>query len=376
MRRPGRFVMLPRLLPAVVLSLLCSTSLWSVDFLRGDANADGRLSIADVKQLLNFMFSGPAPPCLDATDADDNGISDLADVVVVLQALFTGEREIPLPFPEIGPDPTPDDLDCRKYEISDPVVTSDVLRLGDVEALPGDLVAVPLIVRSSADLSAFQAVVRYDPAIFTPVRPEGEALIEATFRSTAFGPLPRVFFLSILEFPEEGIFRVGFLPSFIAPASIKRDEDQILLNLLGIVSPQAEHGSVTLLEFAEQETDFGVFQSEVTEYGEPRLPGMLVNGSITVKPLVRFVRGDSNVDGNINIADAIHMLRYMFAGGADLECRDAADVNDNGTNEISDTVGLLNFLFVGGLPPQDPWPECGLDKGDESIDCEGYPFCE
>lgn len=89
-----------------------------------------------------------------------------------------------------------------------------------------------------------------------------------------------------------------------------------------------------------------------------------------------FMRGDANADGRLSIADAIHMLRYMFAGGADLECRDAADVNDNGTNEISDTVGRLNFLFAGGLPPQDPWPECGLDKGDESIDCEGYPFCE
>ena len=364
----------PRLVPAVVLSLLCSTGLWSAEFVRGDANADGRLSIADVKQLLSFTFSGPAPPCLDATDADDNGNSDLADVVVVLQALFTGEREIPLPFPEIGPDPTPDDLDCRKYEISDPVVTSDVLRLGDVEALPGDLVAVPLIVRSSADLSAFQAVVRYDPAVFTPVRPEGEALIDATFRSTALGPL-RDFLLLILDFPEEGLFRLGFLPSLHAPVSIERDKDQILLNLLGVVSPQAERGSVTLLALAEQETDFGVFQSEVTAYGEPRLPGTLVNGSITVKPLVRFVRGDSNIDGSINVADAIHMLQYMFAGGADLECRDAADVNDNGTNEISDTVGLLSFLFAGGLPPQDPWPECGLDEGDESIDCEGYPFC-
>lgn len=359
------------------LSFFFSSGVRAAEFLRGDANADGRLSIADVKQLIGFMFSGPAPPCLDATDADDDGDSDIVDAVVVLQALFTAQEVIPPPFPEIGPDPTEDDFDCRVYEVSGPLPTNDQLKLGDVEARPGALVAVPLIVRSSAHLSAFQAVVRYDPVVFTPVQPEGDALIAAALRGSALGPLPSPY-LSLLDFPEEGLFRLGFLPSYVEPVSIdpEPDRDQVIVNILGVVSPQAERGSQTVLQFSEQETDFGVFQSETTQYGDPRLPGTLVGGSITIRPLVPFVRGDSNIDGRVDISDAIHMLRYMFAGGAAPECRDAADVNDNGANEISDSVGLLTFLFVGGLPPQDPWPDCGVDDEDDLLDCEGYLFCE
>ena len=43
----------------------------------------------------------------------------------------------------------------------------------------------------------------------------------------------------------------------------------------------------------------------------------------------RFVRGDSNGDGAIDIADAIAVLSYLFAGGRALDCDDAADVNDD-----------------------------------------------
>lgn len=85
-------------------------------FLRGDANRDSRLDIADPIALLGRLFLGDASgalPCDDAADANDDGRIDISDPVAVLGFLFLGG--IPLPLPGAGApgeDPTPDALDC------------------------------------------------------------------------------------------------------------------------------------------------------------------------------------------------------------------------------------------------------------------------
>ncbi|MBI4582640.1 MAG: hypothetical protein HY717_01210 [Planctomycetes bacterium] len=57
-----------------------------------------------------------------------------------------------------------------------------------------------------------------------------------------------------------------------------------------------------------------------------------------------FIRGDANVDARVNIADAIVLVRYLFAQGP-LPCADAADVNDDGWVEVLDPVQLLKTLY-------------------------------
>jgi hypothetical protein len=73
-----------------------------------------------------------------------------------------------------------------------------------------------------------------------------------------------------------------------------------------------------------------------------------------------FRRGDANVDGVRNIADATAVLKYLFEDGAAFACPDAADVNDDGRLNLLDPVYLLANLFVGG--PAVPEPRaCGID---------------
>ena len=51
-----------------------------ITFIRGDANADGTVDIADGTFIVNFLFLGrSAPTCDDAADADDSGELDLSD---------------------------------------------------------------------------------------------------------------------------------------------------------------------------------------------------------------------------------------------------------------------------------------------------------
>jgi len=58
-------------------------------FQRGDANGDGGIDIADVVYLINYLFTdGPAPQPLEAGDANSDGVVDIADVVYLINYLF------------------------------------------------------------------------------------------------------------------------------------------------------------------------------------------------------------------------------------------------------------------------------------------------
>jgi hypothetical protein len=82
-------------------------------FIRGDSDRSLIVNLTDAIFTLNSLFSGgDEPPCLDAADADDNGFVNLTDAVVVLNHLFQGGTAPPAPYPDLGTDPTADDVSC------------------------------------------------------------------------------------------------------------------------------------------------------------------------------------------------------------------------------------------------------------------------
>jgi hypothetical protein len=87
--------------------------LGQVQFLRGDASADGQVDIADALSIAGALFLGsPAPACMDAADANDDGAVDLSDAIAILRTLFQGSGGIAPPYPDRGADPTADSLSC------------------------------------------------------------------------------------------------------------------------------------------------------------------------------------------------------------------------------------------------------------------------
>ncbi len=89
---------------------------WPPVFIRGDANDNVQMTIADPIYLLSYLFAqGPVPPCKDAADANDDGELDLADAIKILGYLFL-QGTIPPPSPPgpAGIDPTRDELDCAR----------------------------------------------------------------------------------------------------------------------------------------------------------------------------------------------------------------------------------------------------------------------
>ena len=86
------------------------------EFVRGDANADGRTDLSDAVATLAALFlGGAAPPCVSAADSNDDGAVNVSDPSFTLNFLFLGGPAIPAPTAGCGTDPTADGLSCDSY---------------------------------------------------------------------------------------------------------------------------------------------------------------------------------------------------------------------------------------------------------------------
>ena len=87
-----------------------------VAFLRGDADSNLRLDLADAIINLIYMSNAcpecPMPTCPKALDVNDDGRIDIGDGIQLLNFLYLDGPPPPPPYPNEGVDPTPDDLEC------------------------------------------------------------------------------------------------------------------------------------------------------------------------------------------------------------------------------------------------------------------------
>lgn len=86
-------------------------------------------------------------------------------------------------------------------------------------------------------------------------------------------------------------------------------------------------------------------------------------------PPPRFVRGDANGDGVVDLSDPVRTLLHLF-GGVAVDCEDAADADDDEGVSLTDAVYLLEFLFRGGSAPLAPFPGADVDPDGEGLGCE------
>lgn len=106
----GRQVLDPGALVIWILAPQASPTL----FVRGDANGDGVLDVADPITTLLHLYRGRPLACPDAADVDDDGQIRLNDPIMLLTTLFRAGPPPRSPFPWPGLDPTPDRLGCAR----------------------------------------------------------------------------------------------------------------------------------------------------------------------------------------------------------------------------------------------------------------------
>ncbi|MBN1885241.1 MAG: hypothetical protein JW876_06960, partial [Candidatus Krumholzibacteriota bacterium] len=83
-----------------------------------------------------------------------------------------------------------------------------------------------------------------------------------------------------------------------------------------------------------------------------------------------FSRGDADVNGKVNISDAVWIIQILFGSFVEkVDCDDALDANDDGSLNIDDAMIVLAWMFQRGeaLPP--PFLTCGVDETPDGLDC-------
>ena len=89
-----------------------------------------------------------------------------------------------------------------------------------------------------------------------------------------------------------------------------------------------------------------------------------------------FSRGDSNADGRLDVSDSVYILNWLFTGGEQPSCLDAADVDDDGKIRLNDGHLINLYLFLGGVAPATPGPKvCGPDPVDDDLGCVEFEAC-
>ena len=68
-----------------------------------------------------------------------------------------------------------------------------------------------------------------------------------------------------------------------------------------------------------------------------------------------FVRGDANDDGQITLADVIHVAEYLYgAGPAPLPVPESGDADCDNIVGPKDVVYLINYILRNGPKPKCP----------------------
>jgi len=387
-------------------------------FIRGDANQDGVVSLSDMVFIARWRYGnygprGPRPACLASADVNDNKFVELCDQLSILYGVVVDPLWSflpPAPFPEPGPEtdvehaalatvpicggeggPVPSAmLGCVSYAIQPAEETDDLIALGDVVGAPGEEVKIPVYLTPSIPVTAVQLLVEYDPMI---LEISSDPMISLSYEGAYY----ERFFGKWFEIPDDTGGFSGFIYrpedaeiSFLTPRpesglftaaigghlafqgfEVPPGPETLIAWIHATVSPDAPAGTVVSLSPTNGPDGQGVgpyrMRNEITFDGNAKYVSFIpktVAGSLRVDivgDITFFIRGDSNRDETVDLADAVNILNVLFRGGSASSCPDAADADDNGAVEITDAITILHFLFLGTASIAPPFPEAGTD---------------
>lgn len=339
-------------------------------FLRGDINVDGRVSLSDAS-MLRRLLSGTQGvlDCFDAADTNDDGKLNASDAISFLIAMFLSVPPVPplaAPFPLAGDDPTADRVGCLSYNPVPPQETDDVVRVGEVEAAPGQEVLIPIYLTSSQPVEAFQLVISWEPRYFTSLRKEFSGTIWEQFYEDH-----QPHGLAVLRGDQRGFILVAVMGSLEEDGyEVPPGSEVLVMYMRATISPDAEPGTIISLDLTNGPGEEGVLppynlRNELTVQGTAKFLSVLprrISGKIAIiDDITFFIRGDANADRRVDVSDAVFTIGHLFLGGEAPRCPDAEDADDNGRLELTDAVVILGQLFTAEGTIAEPYPAAGQD---------------
>ena len=108
-------------------------------FLRGDANFDWSVNIADADAINAWLFLGGEKPCPIAADTNDDGELNISDSIYLLNFLFLGGPQPPFPYPN----PSDNRMHCQwdKWNLG---VCDPCFKRGDLDH-DGEITQIDLV---------------------------------------------------------------------------------------------------------------------------------------------------------------------------------------------------------------------------------------
>ncbi len=167
-----------------------------------------------------------------------------------------------------------------------------------------------------------------------------------------------------------GVATYGLLMSFSNSQEFPAGSDRLAARIVARTRPTAPVGAVAILELAGDVGSPSIRLIFTPAGSANEFTPATENGAINIAEGVRFVRGDANDDGTVNITDALTILNVLFNAELDIRCGKAMDANDDGDVNVSDAVWVLNFLFASGRPILPPYPEPGIDPTPDALPCD------
>lgn len=169
---------------------------------------------------------------------------------------------------------------------------------------------------------------------------------------------------------DSGIATFWILMSFDSSSpSIAPGEDTVVARILASLPPQLPSGIQIPLNLTS-----GLGSPVVNLLFIPlpdRVPvtPLDLDGVVITRPATTFLRADTDLNGSIELTDAVFLLDYLFRSSREIPCQDSADANDDGKLDISDGIFVLRFLFSGGSNPPAPFPSSGGDPTLDDFGC-------
>ena len=291
-------------------------------------------------------------------------VPDSAATLSVSSDLAEGSGCVFVP-PE-PPPPPPPELDAE-------------FELEGFPAAPGGEVTVPFRMSASGDIQAYSFSVDFDEEVLEAltiqrihVRQDGRPFGFESFHidngtdEPGSGGVDEGFLIGAVVFSFQ-------TPEFNLPA----DEEHHVLSFTFRVLDEVPSGTITEVTFQDGGQGPGQpVENVLTSFGKAWTPDtansfLLVRGEINIVDEISiFIRGDSNADQIVDISDPLRTLSYLFVGGMNPGCFDAADATDDGILDITDPIRTLQFLFLDGLPlPPPTAEEPGPDPTPDSLGC-------
>ena len=377
--------------------LFCSTTMgFAVDFIRGDINGDGVVSLADAHYyFLYYREDRPESPCWQAADADNDQDVDAFDAYRIVRHLFEGDAPLEAPFPSPGPSVSnlgkDGWLDCDGTG-NPPLEDADqVIQILDATAPGGAdrLARIRVRLSTTAPIAGYSGRVLVDPEAVAAV-PWGDGFVTGVQKGidlthnpsildpSAQGKSPADVWFSSTRLEGDAL-SFAYLDS---PPRRKQPIAGEAVDVLDIVvclasGTRAGTYPLTLVEgeFVDTSTARSIrprlesavltVLEDVTAVGD--CPGEFPASA------THFVRGDANGDGKLSVSDVHFHSLARFDLRAWPECWMAMDVNDDGELDGWDPGRLLDHLFGGDAPPPGPFPAPGLDGGENDI--PGFEPC-